>query len=87
VLSQYIEASGYKASSLRHPFWSDLSSSKDLDLQRKRAWRVDQGQIEKLRADAQKFLGTHNFHNFTVGRDASDKSNMRHIKSVEVCLV
>lgn len=87
VLSQHIEASGYKASSLKHPFWSDLSSPKDLDLQKKRAWRADQGQIEKLRATARKFLGTHNFHNFTVGRDASDKSNMRHIKSVEVRLV
>jgi tRNA pseudouridine38-40 synthase len=53
-------------------------------MQKKRAWRVGQDQIEKLRAAAQRFLGTRNFHNFTVGRDASDKSNMRHIKSVEV---
>jgi len=87
VLSQHIEASGDKASSLKHPFWNEISSSKDLDLQRKRAWRVDQGQIEKLRVTASKFLGTHNFHNFTVGRDASDKSSMRHIKSVEVRIV
>lgn len=53
-------------------------------MQRKRSWRVGLDQIEKLRTAAQRFVGTHNFHNFTIGRDASDKSNFRHIKSVEV---
>jgi tRNA pseudouridine38-40 synthase len=53
-------------------------------MKRKRAWRAGQDQIEKLRVAAQQFIGTRNFHNFTIGRDASDKSNFRHIKSVEV---
>ncbi|KAJ3573587.1 hypothetical protein NP233_g2338 [Leucocoprinus birnbaumii] len=83
VLSQHAETLGNGASTLAHPFWDDIQSSKEVDMQRKRAWRVGAGQVQKLRAAAQRFLGTQNFHNFTVGRDASDKSNMRHIKSVE----
>ncbi len=84
VLSQLAEASGHSAAALSHQFWDDHQSSREVDMQRKRTWRVHQDQIEKLRGATQKFVGTHNFHNFTVGRDASDKSNMRHMKSIEV---
>ncbi|KXN92408.1 tRNA pseudouridine synthase 1 [Leucoagaricus sp. SymC.cos] len=70
VLSQHAEASGHSRSSLSHPFWDDPTSSKEVDMQRKRAWRVGQDQIEKLRAATQRFLGTRNFHNFTIGHDA-----------------
>ncbi|KAF9454250.1 pseudouridine synthase [Macrolepiota fuliginosa MF-IS2] len=83
VLSQHAESLGH-TSALSHSFWDDLQPSREIDMQRKRAWRVGQDQIEKLRAAAQRFVGTHNFHNFTVGRDVSDKSNQRHIKSVEI---
>jgi tRNA pseudouridine38-40 synthase len=54
------------------------------DLVRKRQWRVGPEQVELLRAAANRFEGTHNFHNFTVGRDFKDRSNQRHMKSIEV---
>jgi tRNA pseudouridine38-40 synthase len=71
-----------------HPFWTDSApvSSKDDDLQRKRRWRAGTEDIQRLRETAKKFEGTRNFHNFTVGRDFSDRSTQRHMKNIEVSL-
>ncbi|KIJ65635.1 hypothetical protein HYDPIDRAFT_88408 [Hydnomerulius pinastri MD-312] len=63
-----------------HPFWDVAdaeSSSPQEDLARKRQWRASPEDVERLRATIKKFEGTHNFHNFTVGRDFSDRSNQR----------
>ena len=71
-----------------HPFWMESApvSSKDDDLQRKRRWRAGTGDIRRLREIAKKFEGTRNFHNFTVGREFSDRSTQRHMKKIEVSL-
>jgi tRNA pseudouridine38-40 synthase len=61
-------------------------SSKDDDLQRKRCWRAGIEDIRRLREIAKKFEGTRNFHNFTVGREFSDRSTQRHMKKIEVSL-
>ena len=72
-----------------HPFWSvtdsDSSSSVD-DLERKRSWRISTEQVEAIRRAAKKFEGTHNFHNFTVGREFGDRSTQRHMWKLEVGL-
>jgi tRNA pseudouridine38-40 synthase len=72
-----------------HPFWTDSApvSSKDDDLQRKRRWRAGTEDVQRLREIAKKFEGTHNFHNFTVGREFSDRSTQRHMKKIEVSLL
>jgi tRNA pseudouridine38-40 synthase len=62
---------------------AELSKPED-DLRRKRLWRLSPNQVEILRETAKKFEGTHNFHNFTLGRDFSDRSNQRHMKKIEV---
>ncbi|KAH7914642.1 pseudouridine synthase [Hygrophoropsis aurantiaca] len=70
-----------------HPFWSTVdvgSSAHEDDLLLKRKWRIGSEQVELLRETAKKFEGTHNFHNFTVGREFSDRSNQRHMKSIEI---
>ncbi|KAF8074960.1 pseudouridine synthase [Lyophyllum atratum] len=68
-----------------HPFWADADlSGHDEELARKRAWRVAPAQVERLRDIVKKFEGTHNFHNFTVARDFSDRSNQRHMKKIEI---
>ena len=69
-----------------HPFWAESSpeSSKDDDLQRKRRWRAGPEDVQRLREIAKKFEGTRNFHNFTVGREFSDRSTQRHMKKIEV---
>ncbi|KAF8448996.1 pseudouridine synthase [Boletus edulis BED1] len=72
---------------LQHPFW-DMpgtdSSSPEEDLARKRQWRASAQDLDKLRGAAKKFEGTHNFHNFTVGRDFSDRSNQRNMIHIQI---
>jgi tRNA pseudouridine38-40 synthase len=69
-----------------HDFWVDSSpdSSKEDDLQRKRRFRTSPEAVRRLREIAKKFEGTRNFHNFTVGREFSDRSTQRHMKKIEV---
>ncbi|KIY53389.1 pseudouridine synthase [Fistulina hepatica ATCC 64428] len=80
---------------LQHGFWQEgdafiASEAGDdvvaaqADLKRKRAWRTSPAHMERLRLVANKFLGTHNFHNFTVGRDFGDRSCHRHMKQIEI---
>jgi len=72
-----------------HSFWSETeaSSTRESDLRRKRNWRISTDQIILLRESIKKFEGTHNFHNFTVGRNFSDRSNQRHMKKIEVTII
>ncbi|CCL98596.1 uncharacterized protein FIBRA_00598 [Fibroporia radiculosa] len=67
------------------PFWSDDHPESILDdLRRKRTYRINSKQVEALRLIAQAFNGSHNFHNFTIGRDFGDRSCVRHIKSITI---
>lgn len=73
-----------------HSFWSeteDMLSTREDDLRRKRRWRIDNDLVTLLRESAKKFEGTHNFHNFTVGRDFGDRSSQRHMKKIEVIII
>lgn len=68
-----------------HSFWEGaISDSFQDDLRRKRCWRTGQEQVQKLRELAKGYEGTHNFHNFTVGREFKERSNHRFMKQIEV---
>ncbi|KAJ7022098.1 pseudouridine synthase [Mycena alexandri] len=81
-----------------HLFWADLGDVADApataptadadaqaaDMQRKRAWRVSAAQMEQLRASAQKYVATHNFHNFTVDGVFADRSFQRVMKDIVI---
>lgn len=70
-----------------HPFWDgvDLATESLQDtLTRKRLWRVPIEQVDELRSIVTKFLGSHNFHNFTVGKEVNERSNFRHMKAIEI---
>ncbi|KAK7008253.1 tRNA pseudouridine synthase 1 [Favolaschia claudopus] len=67
-----------------HPFWADSGDDAAADMARKRAWRIDPEQVAQLRVTAKKYLGTHNFHNFTVDGAFSDRSNQRYMKDMEI---
>ncbi|KAJ7250500.1 pseudouridylate synthase [Mycena haematopus] len=70
-----------------HAFWaggSDALRDEHADMARKRTWRIDSTQLEQLRITAQKYMGTHNFHNFTVNGVFSDRSNQRFMKNIEI---
>lgn len=65
-----------------HPFWSEDSA--DDDQRRKQQWRVPAEQVDALRATLARYHGTHNFHNFTVGKEFGDRTTQRFIKGIEV---
>ncbi|KAJ7312387.1 pseudouridine synthase [Mycena albidolilacea] len=67
-----------------HAFWADAPTDDAGDVARKRAWRIQPTQVEQLRATAQKYVATHNFHNFTVNGVFSDRSNQRFMKNLEI---
>lgn len=54
------------------------------ELKRKRIWRIGVAELTALRTAVKHFEGTHNFHNFTVDKDFRDRSNQRHMKSIQV---
>jgi tRNA pseudouridine38-40 synthase len=66
-------------------FWEhDNNGSREEDLVRKRSWRVAGEQVQSLRNIVEQFEGTHNYHNFTAGREFSDPSSKRHMKKIQV---
>ncbi|KAI0064005.1 pseudouridine synthase [Artomyces pyxidatus] len=68
-----------------HSFWAEAGvHSKEDEMARKRRWRATSDMMKRLRETAKKFEGTRNFHNFTVGREFSDRSTQRHMKKIEV---
>ncbi|KAF8967630.1 pseudouridine synthase [Flammula alnicola] len=72
-------------SSVSYAFWgNEESTTKEEDLASKRSWRIGQEQLQNLRTLAERYEGTHNFHNFTVGRDFKDRSNNRFMKKIEI---
>ncbi|TEB36685.1 tRNA pseudouridine synthase [Coprinellus micaceus] len=74
------------SSSPLHPFWGSAppGSTPEDDLVRKREWRVGQADLERLREFVRKYEGSHNFHNFTVGREFGDRSNLRFMKEIRI---
>lgn len=83
-LHNTLKAQGLECAS--HLFWETASSTATLqdDLKRKREYRITPEPLTALREAAKKFEGSHNFHNFTVGRDFRDRSCQRFLKSIEV---
>ena len=69
-----------------HPFWQTATeSTREEDMRRKKEWRAPEDVIATLRAAAKRYEGSHNFHNFTVGRESKDRSCFRYMKKIEVC--
>lgn len=72
-----------------HPFWhayvEQSPTSHEEDLPRKRTYRASTDEMRYFREVMDKYEGSHNFHNFTVGADYSDRSSRRFMKKIEVC--
>lgn len=68
------------------PFWEgvDENESPEELLSRKRAWRVTPDHLERLKAAAAVYQGTHSFHNFTLTTNPTAGTNRRYMKSLEV---
>ncbi|KAM0751664.1 pseudouridine synthase [Meredithblackwellia eburnea MCA 4105] len=53
------------------------------DLQQKRQWRISPAQLQLAKSFVKAYEGSHNYYNFTVGKDFRDRSCQRVMKSLE----
>ncbi|KAF2456595.1 pseudouridine synthase [Lineolata rhizophorae] len=49
-----------------------------------RTYQIDDARLARVREALGKYVGTQNYHNYTVGKNGKDPSVKRHIKSFEV---
>ncbi|KAI8365924.1 pseudouridine synthase [Radiomyces spectabilis] len=61
-----------------------ISRSTDEEMAKKEAYRIDTNDLTKFREALKMFEGTHNFHNYTIGRGYNDRSSNRYIMSINV---
>lgn len=54
------------------------------EFERRRGWRIDAGTLERFRGLIAEYKGTHNFHNYTVGKPFNDRAVKRYMISLEV---
>ena len=71
---------------LDHPFWREQGTKHDFstDVRAKKAWRMPVEHVDCLRAIFNKYAGSHNFHNFTIGKDFRDRSAQRFMKRLTI---
>ncbi|PWN48874.1 pseudouridine synthase [Violaceomyces palustris] len=71
---------------LDHPFWNEQGSEQDFasDVKSKKKWRMPKEKLEHVRKIFSKYEGSHNFHNFTVGKEFRDRSAQRFMKKLSV---
>lgn len=61
-----------------------ITRSTDDEIKEKETYRITTEQLNQFREALEKYEGTHNFHNYTIGRGANDKSNNRYIMKITV---
>ena len=55
-----------------------------IEIKQNNEFRIDLESLDRFKQVLKCYEGTHNFHNFTVGKDFNDKSCKRYIISIEV---
>ncbi|KAL2150540.1 hypothetical protein VTH82DRAFT_7103 [Thermothelomyces myriococcoides] len=77
-------AQGSKAELFLTPVERALREIKSAYVAAKRRYRVSPARIERLQQALNLYLGTRNFHNYTIMKSFKDASAKRHIKSFQV---
>ncbi|WVQ96606.1 tRNA pseudouridine(38-40) synthase [Kwoniella sp. CBS 9459] len=54
------------------------------EFERRRGWRLDAKTLDRFRALIAEYKGTHNFHNYTVGKPFNDRTVKRYMIKLEV---
>ena len=77
---------------LNHAFWRSHGTGGDFatDMRAKRQWRMDRETLERVRRVFAEYTGSHNFHNYTVGKEFRDRSAHRVMKKLTIsdpCLI
>lgn len=88
TLDTMVEPRGDKESDLGQPHLSSLDSAmKKLRIAyiaARNAYRIQPERLTRVRSSLSRFLGTHNFHNYTIHRSFKDPSAKRQIRSFVV---
>lgn len=66
---------------LDHPFWRAQKADQSFaeDTAAKKQWRISMTQLNRIREIFAKYEGSHNFHNFTIGKPFRDRSAHRNM--------
>ncbi|TKY88061.1 hypothetical protein EX895_003157 [Sporisorium graminicola] len=69
-----------------HPFWEAQGTSHDFstDMLAKKAFRLPAASLARIRSIFKRYHGSHNFHNFTVGKEFRDRSCQRFMKQLTI---
>lgn len=57
---------------------------KQLENAHRRSYRISEAKLAKFRSAMDQYIGAHNFHNFTLGKDFNDASAIRFMKEISV---
>lgn len=57
---------------------------KQLENLHRRRYRISSEKLSKFRSTMEQYLGAHNFHNFTLGKDFKESSAIRFMKEIKV---
>jgi len=71
-------------STKRGPIADAIKSLKAALITAKRAYRIPRSRLTRVRDVLEGYVGTHNFHNYTIRKTFRDPSAKRHIKSFQV---
>ncbi|SPO29809.1 related to PUS1 - pseudouridine synthase 1 [Ustilago trichophora] len=71
---------------LNHPFWTSHGTTHDFstDIAAKKAYRLSPATLTRIRSIFARYLGSHNYHNFTVGKEFRDRSCQRFMKALTI---
>jgi len=71
---------------LNHTFWREHGYTSEFaqDVQAKRQWRIPPEILERVRSIFAEYTGSHNFHNYTLGKEFRDRSAHRNMKRLSI---
>ena len=69
---------------LNEELYQKVKKYKQLENAHRRKYRISDAKLAKFRAATAQYLGAHNFHNFTLGKDFKEPSAIRFMKEITV---
>ncbi|GAA5876671.1 hypothetical protein JCM3774_005909 [Rhodotorula dairenensis] len=86
IADSTFDASAWPIIGASKDFWSAQPEGNDFlaDVQAKKTWRMPREVLEQIRTFVQAYEGSHNFYNFTVGKDFRDRSCQRVMRKLEI---
>ncbi|KAM3073629.1 tRNA pseudouridine synthase 1 [Clarireedia jacksonii] len=82
--NQETETSKEASKSILSPLEKAVKEVKAAYIKAKKAYRIHNSRKERVQETLNEYLGTNNFHNYTILKNFSDPSSRRHIKSFKV---